>query len=161
MEKRSRRHIRDLVALAASQGLSQNEIGCARISMMARSTNAPFKGRIQKRKTNRLQIIKSSLQRTAGPYKRARSEHHRWKGDFAGAAGVVSQSVGHPKRTWDIAPLFFSHCGQFSGGGVTSSWVSASVPRLSLTPVPSCNSKSEGAKRTSESGALISRKRPN
>jgi hypothetical protein len=72
MEKRSRRHIRDLVALAASQGLSQNEIGCARISMMARSTNAPFKGRIQKRKTNRLQIIKSSLQRTAGPYKGAR-----------------------------------------------------------------------------------------
>jgi hypothetical protein len=30
-----------------------------------------FKGRIQKRKTNHLQIIKSSLQRTAGPYKRA------------------------------------------------------------------------------------------
>jgi hypothetical protein len=66
MEKRSRRRIRDLVAPAAFQGLSQNEIGCARISMMARSTNAPFKGRIQKRKTNRLQIIKSSLQRTAG-----------------------------------------------------------------------------------------------
>ena len=41
--------------------------------MMARSTNAPFKGRIQKRKTNRLQIIKSSLQRTAGPYKSAKS----------------------------------------------------------------------------------------
>ena len=71
MEKRSRRRIRDLVAPAAFQGLSQNEIGCARISMMARSTNAPFKGRIQKRKTNRLQIIKSSLQRTAGPYKGA------------------------------------------------------------------------------------------
>jgi hypothetical protein len=69
MEKRSRRRIRDLVALAAFQGLSQNEIGCARISMMARSTIAPCKGRIQKRKTNRLQIIKSSLQRTAGPYK--------------------------------------------------------------------------------------------
>jgi hypothetical protein len=68
MEKRSRRRIRDLVAPAAFQGLSQNEIGCARISMMARSTNPPFKGRIQKRKTNRLQIIKSSLQRTAGPY---------------------------------------------------------------------------------------------
>jgi hypothetical protein len=72
MEKRSRRHIRDLVALAAFQGLSQNEIGCARISMMARSTNAPFKGRIQKRKTSRLQIIKFSLQRTAGPYKGAK-----------------------------------------------------------------------------------------
>jgi hypothetical protein len=65
MEKRSRRRIRDLVALAAFQGLSENEIGCARISMMARSDAAPNKGRIQKRKTNRLQIIKSSLQRTA------------------------------------------------------------------------------------------------
>ena len=72
MEKRSRRRIRDLVALAAFQGLSQNEIGCARISMMARSTNAPFKGRIQKRKTNHLQIITFGLQRTAGPYKGAK-----------------------------------------------------------------------------------------
>ena len=74
MEKRSRRRIRDLVALAAFQGLSQNEIGCARISMMARSTNAPFKGRIQKRKTNHLQIFTFGLQRTAGPYKSATSE---------------------------------------------------------------------------------------
>ena len=65
MEKRSRRRIRDLVAPAAFQGLSQNEIGCARISMMARSTNAPFKGRIQKRKTNHLQIFTFGLQRTA------------------------------------------------------------------------------------------------
>ena len=71
MEKRSRRRIRDLVALAAFQGLSQNEIGCARISMMARSTNAPFKGRIQKHKTNHLQIFTFGLQRTAGPYKSA------------------------------------------------------------------------------------------
>ena len=69
MEKRSRRRIRDLVALAAFQGLFENEIGCARISMMARSTNAPFKGRIQKRKTNHLQIITFGLQRTAGPYR--------------------------------------------------------------------------------------------
>ena len=75
MEKRSRRRIRDLVALAAFQGLSQNEIGCARISMMARSTNAPFKGRIQKRKTNHLQIITFGLQRAAGP---ARPRSSRW-----------------------------------------------------------------------------------
>jgi hypothetical protein len=68
MEKRSRRRIRDLVALPAFQGLSQNEIGCARISMMAGSTKAPFKGRIQKRKTNHLQIITFGLQRTAGTY---------------------------------------------------------------------------------------------
>src|SRR5258705_12757333 len=77
MEKRSRRRIRDLVALAAFQGLSQNEIGCARISMMARSTNAPFKGRIQKRKTNHLQIFTFGLQRTAGPYKSASSGHRQ------------------------------------------------------------------------------------
>jgi hypothetical protein len=79
MEKRSRRRIRDLVALAAFQRLSQNEIACARISMMARSTNTPLKGRIQKRKTNHLQIITFDFQRTAGPYKRAKkrkSPHH-------------------------------------------------------------------------------------
>jgi hypothetical protein len=73
MDKRSRRRIPDLVALAASQGLSQNEIGCARISMMARRTNAPCKGRIQKRKTT-LHLLKSDLQRTAGLYKGARSD---------------------------------------------------------------------------------------
>ena len=53
MEKRSRRRTRDPVTLLAAQGLSENEIGCARISMMARSKTAPFKGRIQKRKTKR------------------------------------------------------------------------------------------------------------
>ena len=52
MEKRSRRRIRDLVTQPASQGLSENVSGCARISMMARSTNAPFTGRMQKRKAN-------------------------------------------------------------------------------------------------------------
>ena len=36
--------------------------------MMARSANAPITGRIQKRKTNYLQIIRSRLQHTAGPY---------------------------------------------------------------------------------------------
>jgi hypothetical protein len=68
MEKRSRRRTRDLVTKAASQGLSENEIGCARISMMARSANAPCKGRIQMRKTNTLHLLKFGLQRTAGPY---------------------------------------------------------------------------------------------
>ena len=69
MEKRSRRRIRDLVTHMAFQGLVANEIGCARISMMARGLNAPSKGRIQMRKTNHLHIVTSSLQRTAGPYK--------------------------------------------------------------------------------------------
>ena len=68
MEKRSRRRTRDLVTQAASQGLSENEIGCARISMMAKSTNALCKGRIQMRKTIPLHLLKFGLQRTAGPY---------------------------------------------------------------------------------------------
>ena len=63
MEKRSRRRTRDLVTQPASQGLSENEIGCARISMMARSTNAPGKGRIQMRKTNPLHLLAFGLQR--------------------------------------------------------------------------------------------------
>ena len=75
MEKRSRRRARDLVTQAASQGLSQNEIGCARISMMARSTNAPCKGRIQMRKTNPLHFFTFGLQRTAGPYSWVRLGH--------------------------------------------------------------------------------------
>jgi hypothetical protein len=77
MEKRSRRRIRDLVARPASLGLSENEIGCARISMMARNTNVPFKGRIQKRKTYHLQIITFRLQRAAGPYRSAMSRYFR------------------------------------------------------------------------------------
>src|SRR5437588_12746219 len=73
MEKRSRRRIRDLVAQPASLGLSENEIGSARISMVARNTNVPFKGRIQKRKTYHLQIITFRLQRAAGPYRSAKT----------------------------------------------------------------------------------------
>lgn len=40
--------------------------------MMARNTNVPFKGRIQKSKTHDLQIITFGLQRAAGPYRWAR-----------------------------------------------------------------------------------------
>ena len=52
MEKRSRRRIRDLENLLASEGLFENESGCARISIMAKSTKALLTGRIQKCKTN-------------------------------------------------------------------------------------------------------------
>jgi hypothetical protein len=68
MEKRSRSRVPELVTRLAFQGLSENEIGRARISMMARNANVPFKGRIQKRKTYHLQIITFGLQRAAGPY---------------------------------------------------------------------------------------------
>ena len=37
--------------------------------MMARNRNVPFKGRIQKRKTYRFQIVTFGLQRAAGPYR--------------------------------------------------------------------------------------------
>jgi hypothetical protein len=60
MEKRSRRRVPELVTRPAFQGLSENEIGRARISIMARNANIPFKGRIQKRKTYHLQIIISA-----------------------------------------------------------------------------------------------------
>jgi hypothetical protein len=40
--------------------------------MMARSSKAPAIGRIQKRKTNLLQIITFGLQRAAGPYRWAK-----------------------------------------------------------------------------------------
>ncbi len=56
MEKRPHRHVRDLVAHAALRGLDANEIGCARISMMARSNTLHSKGRIQMSETNDLQI---------------------------------------------------------------------------------------------------------
>ena len=71
MEKRSDRHIRDLVAHTAFKGLDANEIGCARISVMAGEQLPPSKGRIQMSRTNYLQTFKSGLQRTAG----ARSGH--------------------------------------------------------------------------------------
>jgi len=43
--------------------------------MMARSSKAPSMGRIQKRKTNFLQIIIFALQRAAGPYRWANERH--------------------------------------------------------------------------------------
>ena len=63
------------MARLAFQGLSENEIGRARISMMARSSKAPSIGRIQMRKTNLLQIMIFDLQRAAGPYRWAMCGH--------------------------------------------------------------------------------------
>jgi hypothetical protein len=94
MEKRSRRCIRDLVALPA-----QNEIGCARISMMARNTNVPLKGRIQKRKTHYLQIITFGLQRAAGPYRRASWRHHSaYSIALSGSQAAATEAIG--RMSW-------------------------------------------------------------
>jgi len=58
--------------------------------MMARNTNVPFKGRIQKRKTHDLQIITFGLQRAAGPYRRARRRHCRVYYGFGAYGGGAS-----------------------------------------------------------------------
>jgi hypothetical protein len=65
MEKRSRQRVRDQVAHTAFEAETRMR-SSARISMMARNTNVPFKGRIQMRKTNHLQIVTFGLQRAAG-----------------------------------------------------------------------------------------------
>jgi hypothetical protein len=82
------------VARLAFQGLAENEIGRVRISMMARNKHVPFKGRIQKRKTNLLQIITFGLQRAAGPYSRAKSRPSAIDGGYRRrASGFVSSQA--------------------------------------------------------------------
>jgi hypothetical protein len=58
-------------------------------------------GRIQKRKTNRLQIIKSSLQRTAGPYKRAKLRH--WQ-TARGSSIAAAKAKSRPKAALKFKP---------------------------------------------------------
>ena len=98
MEKRSRRRTRDLVTQAASQGLSENEIGCARISMMARSTNAPCKGRIQMRKTNTLQ--NSHLACNARPVHTVGSFATRVRMSASGGRADVANADRHDPSVW-------------------------------------------------------------
>src|SRR5438876_11243480 len=95
MEKRSRRRVPELVTRLAFQGLSETEIGRARISMMARSANVTFKGRIQKRKTYHLQIITFGLQRAAGPYSRLKLRKPHCEQMFSGLPPKASVSGQH------------------------------------------------------------------
>jgi hypothetical protein len=69
MEKRSRRRIRDLVTLLAFRGLSQNAIGCARISMMAKSIKRSTHGPDTEAQDQSPPSLISGLQHTAGPYR--------------------------------------------------------------------------------------------
>jgi hypothetical protein len=73
-----------------------NEIERARISMMARSLKAPSIGRIQKRKTNLLQIIIFGLQRAAGPYRRANNgrEQSQQNGCYSITSWASASNVG-------------------------------------------------------------------
>ena len=125
MEKRSDRHIRDLVALSAFQGLDANEIGCARISMMAGSKTLPSKGRIQMSQTNYLQIATSGLQRTAGPYRSANCDRytavnnepiHEQSCKNSGFMLVDFRCLGPPelkKEIWSVASAFCKSAADF------------------------------------------------
>ena len=77
MEERSRRRVRDLVARLALEGLSENEIGRARISMMARSTTRSNRRPDTLMQDRICQIDENLLHRTAGPYIRVKSSHYR------------------------------------------------------------------------------------
>ena len=65
--------------------------------MMAGSKTLPSKGRIQMSQTNYLQIVKSGLQRTAGPYRSAMndqrtcSRQHKQKDRLAGVSPKFDQ----------------------------------------------------------------------
>jgi hypothetical protein len=61
--------------------------------MMARDTNVPFKGRIQKRKTCHLQIITFGLQRAAGPYRWAMCGRLRVGKEKLHVAGLVGAAM--------------------------------------------------------------------
>jgi hypothetical protein len=66
MEKRSHRRIRDLDVLTAFQGLVANEIGCARISMMASEQETLSQwAEYRCARPIYLQIVTSGLHRTA------------------------------------------------------------------------------------------------
>jgi len=65
MEKRSRRRIRDLVTQLASQGLSENENGRARISMMAKSNERSTHGPDTEAQDQSPSSLTSGLQHTA------------------------------------------------------------------------------------------------
>ena len=56
--------------------LDGNEIGCARISVMAGEQLPPSKGRIQMSRTNYLQTFKFGLQRAAGSIQMCHSLTH-------------------------------------------------------------------------------------
>jgi len=84
MEERSRRRVRDLVARLALEGLSENEIGRARISMMARSTTRSNRRPDTLMQDRICQIDENLLHRTAGPYIRVKSRKVQTEQMFSG-----------------------------------------------------------------------------
>jgi len=100
--------------------------------MMARSTKAPFKGRIQKRKTNHLQIITFGLQRTAGPY----------KGANLIAANVTSRDVSHSLTLPNASERYTLHASRLQSETVQLNRrtlaldVNDALPSITAAPTP-------------------------
>jgi hypothetical protein len=80
MEDRSSRHVQTLVTRMAHRGLSANEIACALISMVARSTKRSNQRPDTLMQDRQPPNRKNFLRHTAGPYirvmmRRTRSRH--------------------------------------------------------------------------------------
>ena len=98
MDKWSFQHIRELMAQIALRGMDANELGCARISMMARSINSKTRPDTLVR-DHRLQSHDFPLQRTAGPYmgQYRKSREQRWGRAF---------HCTHPHTPDDVVGFF-------------------------------------------------------
>ena len=91
MDEWSFQHIRELMTQIALRGMAGNELGRARISMMARSISSNTRPDTLVR-DHRLQSHDFPLQRTAGPYigvKRFQTVHHN-SGDVARGLVLLS-----------------------------------------------------------------------
>ena len=160
MEKRSRRRTRDLVTQAASQGLSQNEIGCARISMMARSTNAPCKGRIQMRKTNPLHLFTFGQTRTSflGGRTSASAECRHWSGravrwsSCAILLRLGCRAHSRIRRRRQCNGAIEGTADQACGSGPSQSGPDSDFPRC---PLSRCYRRQSGRRTRANRGAPI------
>jgi hypothetical protein len=160
MEKRSRRRIRDLVTQSASQGLSQNEIGCARISMMAKSTNALFTGRIQKRKTNTLH--RSHLTCNTRPVGHKRHDAVKFRCPLyprkrTFLAAITMSALGH-KRTH--APQQFVGVTLDPVIGTIRLHIAAACPYGAEMPTPLTSAPSAEAVRPRPASAIMPKSIP-
>ena len=106
MEKRSHRRIRDLDVLTAFQGLVANEIGCARISMMAREQETLLQ-RAEYRRARPIISRSSHLACTARPVHtkymvQGGSQSQVWKTFFRNhglAIAAIDVRLGISKKT--------------------------------------------------------------
>jgi hypothetical protein len=89
---------------------------------MARSTNAPCKGRIQMRKTNPLHLLKFGLQRTAGPYKWVKTGNARREQMFSALLSILLQ-----KSCWGVERKFLEPLMRFTRGDVRDRIASSKI----------------------------------